>query len=318
MGLNLKNILQLTSLRRLAPLMLVLVVACAPLTGCHSSKGSAKGKPRVERPHGTHRPDHKKPEKAKGDKVTEALVAEARNWIGTPYVYGGASYDGADCSGFLQTLYSEVADIKLPRTSRQQREFCTPVRDKERAVGDILFFASKKSGGRVTHVGMYIGGNRMIHSSSSRGVIEEDLSLRYYQTYYLGAGRVPALADVKRPGKSKKNKDKGKPAPVAPPAKPAPQVPVPAAEITLDELIATSAPQAAPAVKQTPPPAPESVVEPAPEPAPIAVARPVPEPAEETISGIFDNDPQPAAKPAAKPKPAPTPAAAVRNAFNRK
>ena len=192
----------------MAFLTLAIAVACTPLTGCHSSKNSAKPKPKpivedIRRP-------HVKPQPAPAGQVQEALVKEARAWIGTPYVFGGTSYDGADCSGFLQTLYKEVADISLPRTTREQREYCQPVNDDERSVGDILFFSSKKSGGSVTHVGMYIGDNKMIHASSSRGVVEEDLSLQYYQTHYLGIGRVPMLAEARPVAKSKKSDAKAK------------------------------------------------------------------------------------------------------------
>lgn len=135
-----------------------------------------------------------KPGPRASDEVADALVNEARTWLGVPYVYGGTSRDGADCSGFLVQVYKAAADISLPRTTSEQQTFCAPLKPSDIAVGDILFFTSKNSGSKVAHVGMYVGGNRMIHASSSRGVVEDDITLPYYRTHYCGVGRVPHLA----------------------------------------------------------------------------------------------------------------------------
>ena len=164
------------------------------LPSCHSSKGSTAQEVN-SRP--TSKPEgkkHKPGTPAATSPMGKALVSEARKWLGTPYVYGGHSRKGTDCSGFLMEIFRECAGISLPRSSRDQQAYCHPIDREYIAVGDLVFFSSKRSGGRVSHVGMYIGEGRMIHASSSRGVVEDDLTSQYFVTYYQGAGRVPQLA----------------------------------------------------------------------------------------------------------------------------
>lgn len=178
-----------------------LILAILPLVmctfpSCHSSKGSTaqevNSRP-ASKPEGKrHKPDTP----AATSKMGKALVSEARKWIGTPYVYGGHSRKGTDCSGFLMEVFRECAGISLPRSSREQQAYCHPIDREYLAVGDLVFFSSKRSGGRVSHVGMYIGDGRMIHASSSRGVVEDNLASQYFVTYYQGAGRVPQLANA--------------------------------------------------------------------------------------------------------------------------
>ncbi len=146
-----------------------------------------------------HKPDDNKnrplPAAAKLP-VQKTLVTQARTWLGTPYQWGGQTKDGADCSGFVMELYKQAIGVKMPRNSRKQNEYCMPIPTEQLAVGDLLFFASPKSNGEIAHVGMYIGDNMMIHSSSSRGVIESDLGQKYYKQYFYGAGRIPMISQV--------------------------------------------------------------------------------------------------------------------------
>ena len=90
----------------------------------------------------------------------------ARQFIGTPYVFGGSDLtDGIDCSAFIQSAYRAVG-VELPRTAYQQSQVGKPVSLQELKPGDLLFFKTSDRA-PITHVGMYIGGNRFIHSSSS-------------------------------------------------------------------------------------------------------------------------------------------------------
>ena len=167
------------------------------VASCGSSRQTSRGKHDTGRPSGsTSRPAKRPTPDAPSGQLARALVDEARTWLGVPYVMGGADRKGADCSGFLVSVYRDVADIKLPRTTSQQREHCIPIEKDQLAAGDILFFSSKRSGGKVAHVAMYIGNGRMIHASSSRGVVEDDIALKYYLDHYLGSGRIPALAQA--------------------------------------------------------------------------------------------------------------------------
>lgn len=127
------------------------------------------------------------------DELTQpasALLAEADKWIGTPYLWGGNDRNGVDCSGFVTQIYLKALGIKLPRTSKTQHEYCTPVDRNKLQPGDLVFFATTKTHDRVSHVGMYIGDGMMVHSSSSRGVVISGLNENYYTRTFFGAGRV--------------------------------------------------------------------------------------------------------------------------------
>lgn len=120
---------------------------------------------------------------------TQRIVREARKWIGTPYRYGGQTRAGTDCSGLTMVLFEDVYGIKLPRSSAMQREYALPIGEREMQPGDLVFFCTA-GGPQVSHVGLYIGSGRMIHASTSRGVIESALDEKYYKQRFHSAGRV--------------------------------------------------------------------------------------------------------------------------------
>ena len=139
---------------------------------------------------------------------SRALVEEARSWLGTPYKYGGNDRAGVDCSGLVLQVYSKALDISVPRNSRAQKDFCTPASRGSLIPGDLVFFATGKQKDRVSHVGIFVGENRMIHASASKGVIVSDLSEGYYSRTFAGAGYVEtyhAMLD-KNSKKGKKRK----------------------------------------------------------------------------------------------------------------
>ena len=103
---------------------------------------------------------------------TEALrtgqgaVSYARQFIGTPYVFGGSDLkNGIDCSAFVQSAYRAVG-VELPRTAYEQSQVGYPVSREDLKPGDLLFFKTSDRA-PITHVGMYAGNNQFIHSSSS-------------------------------------------------------------------------------------------------------------------------------------------------------
>lgn len=162
---------------------LLCLVASALLLGACSSKKKAVV---VKNPRPV--PVHVVPST---DKQLKQLMAEARSWIGTPYVYGGSTKGkGTDCSGMIMQLFSDIYGLKLPRSSAMQYEVARPVKYNKMRPGDLVFFSTDKSRSRVNHVGLYVGDNRMIHASSSRGVMESSLDLPYWKEAYRSSGCV--------------------------------------------------------------------------------------------------------------------------------
>jgi cell wall-associated NlpC family hydrolase len=100
------------------------------------------------------------------------LINSAEQYIGTPYVYGGTTPRGFDCSGFTQYVFARQG-VRLPRTAREQAQVGDALPSEWRALsaGDLVMFAEKD---RVDHVAIYAGHNRIIHSSSSGGGVRYD------------------------------------------------------------------------------------------------------------------------------------------------
>ncbi len=117
------------------------------------------------------------------------LIADAKGWIGTPYRYGAMSRGATDCSGYVGQIYRRHG-IKLPRTSLEQSHVGQGVSKGDLKEGDLVFFRTRGSG-RVSHVGMYVGGGRFIHASSGGGQVQvSSLSDSYYSKRFAGARRV--------------------------------------------------------------------------------------------------------------------------------
>ena len=121
---------------------------------------------------------------------SNALLTDARQWLGTPYRYGGEDKRGVDCSGLVLNVYRSALGIKLPRNSAAQADFCSPLSKGQLLPGDLIFFATSKGNKKISHVGIYVGDGKMIHSSTSKGVIVSNISDDYYMRTYACAGCV--------------------------------------------------------------------------------------------------------------------------------
>lgn len=132
------------------------------------------------------KPIQKKSEASNNYGYSDIIINESRKWLGTPYKYGGTSKNGIDCSSFVQNVMKEVG-INLPRTAHQQFEFSYPLSLNNAEIGDLVFF---RKASKVSHVGIYLGSNKFIHSSSSKGVILSSLDDSWYEENFYKVGRV--------------------------------------------------------------------------------------------------------------------------------
>lgn len=136
------------------------------------------------------RPGEQKQDEAKGDGVKQ-LKSAAYGFLGTRYRFGGNSRNGLDCSAFVQQVFREL-DVALPRSAREQFEVGSEVTPGDLQKGDLVFFRTYAS--FPSHVGIYLGNNRMIHASSrDRRVVISTLNTQYYRARFIGAKRIAKI-----------------------------------------------------------------------------------------------------------------------------
>ena len=129
------------------------------------------------------------------DAASATLGSEIANYaltfVGYPYVYGGSSPSGFDCSGFTSYVYAQFG-ISLNRSASNQLDNGTPVSMSELQPGDLVLFKKSATGSkRASHVGIYIGGNQFVHASTSTvGVIVSNMSDAYYTSGFVGGRRL--------------------------------------------------------------------------------------------------------------------------------
>ncbi|CAB3856500.1 hypothetical protein LMG26788_02033 [Achromobacter pulmonis] len=119
-----------------------------------------------------------------------ALVSEALNYLGIRYRFGGNSPDtGFDCSGLVTYTAERSLGLKLPRNAAEIAQQGVSVSKSELKAGDLVFFNTM--GRRYSHVGIYLGDDRFVHSPSSGGVVRvENMTLAYWSKRYNGARRI--------------------------------------------------------------------------------------------------------------------------------
>ena len=109
------------------------------------------------------------------------------DWYGTRYCLGGTTKNCIDCSAFVQTFFSAVYGLTIPRTSKEQYSASDKIPVTKLKQGDLLFFNTT---GGISHVGIYLQNNKFVHASTSGGVMISDISETYYARHFIRAGRI--------------------------------------------------------------------------------------------------------------------------------
>lgn len=193
-----------------------------PMIGCGTSSprfgsGEKKSATTEERKHGPRfsakevEEEKREDDKKVDPKVAESIVAGARDfrkeknpaiapldqskmmreisrYMGVPYVYGGATPQGMDCSGYTMVVFKNSVGKPLPRSSEEQSKVGRSVRFEDLKFGDLIFFNTTDQ--PASHVGIYLGDDLFAHASVSLGVTISSLQSSYFKKRYEGARRL--------------------------------------------------------------------------------------------------------------------------------
>ena len=119
----------------------------------------------------------------------DELMDRVKEYLHTPYLWGGESKDGIDCSSFVQTVMNMALGVKLPRTSLEQSKIGNQIDLGDVSLGDLIFFDTMDKG-HVSHVGIYLDEGLFVHSGSRTGVAIASLNDDFYNKTFLFAKRV--------------------------------------------------------------------------------------------------------------------------------
>ncbi len=129
---------------------------------------------------------------------SKSLLEAVDEWYGVRYRTGGNTTSGVDCSGFTVGVYAALYGMAIPRVSRDQYRVSTKLSTTDLQEGDLVFFNTNGRG--VSHVGIYLGHNKFIHASVSKGVMVNDLFESYYLKRFIGGGRIEKKEEITEEG----------------------------------------------------------------------------------------------------------------------
>lgn len=122
------------------------------------------------------------------DKDNPKLYEAIDNWFGTPYLYGGCTTSGVDCSCFVGHIFKAVYGVSLHRVASDiQQDMYKDIKRDDLREGDVVFFLNSK--GKVGHVGIYLKDGLFVHSSTSNGVTISSLENSYWKKHFYKGGR---------------------------------------------------------------------------------------------------------------------------------
>src|SRR5687768_11267564 len=124
-------------------------------------------------------------------RASNEVLIRAIGLVGTPYRYGGNSPEGGfDCSGLVGFVFRDAAGLALPRSTRELIDIpAREIKRDELQPGDLVYF--NPAGGRVSHIGIYVGEGRFVHAPSRGGTVRLDaLGSSYWNRHFVGAKRV--------------------------------------------------------------------------------------------------------------------------------
>jgi probable lipoprotein NlpC len=124
--------------------------------------------------------------------IEKRLREEYKRWQGTRHRMGGNGDGGIDCSGFVKTVYKDVFNVDLPRTTRAQASLGRPIAFKEIRAGDLVFF---KPPTYPRHVGIFLSGSEFVHASKESGVTVSRIDEYYWGKYYWTARRILSVTE---------------------------------------------------------------------------------------------------------------------------
>lgn len=126
--------------------------------------------------------------------VLESILRqELDDWKGVPYVLGGLTMSGIDCSGLVQRIFANALNVQTPRTTKELLSFGKRVNRSSLRSGDLVFFEPRSS---LRHVGIYLSEGLFAHASSSSGVMISALSEPYWARSYTTSRRILGSSEV--------------------------------------------------------------------------------------------------------------------------